>query len=72
MTHSITKRMKEFLVFMDEKESVSLFPIEWSVMRKKAKAAGFIALDGVSEQTGFNAYSLTPSGRAALEGKNNA
>lgn len=64
-----TKRMIEFLQWMDTQGSVALFPSEWVAIRRKAERDGLIAPCG-REGPGVFAllkYQLTTDGREALK-----
>ena len=64
-----TKRMLAFLKWLDGEGQVSMWPIEWCVIRKKAEGAGLIEMVGKERQRAglsFAVYALSERGRKAL------
>ena len=60
-----TKKMLEFLRWMDAQGHVALFPTHWGMMWRKAKKAGFIEADGKKIDGVFvwTLYALSDAGR---------
>ena len=63
-----TKRMLEFLRWVDSVESYSMWPIAASVMQRKASALGLVEKRGREPgMIGFTRWHLSNRGREALK-----
>lgn len=63
----ITPRMQEFLMWMETSQPIALFPIEWSIMWKKARTYKYIEAVGREQGViGLSKYVLSDLGKEAL------
>lgn len=61
-----TKRMLEFLRWADAAGDFKLWPVAYSIIKRRAEYAGFIEMSGTRE-LGFTGYRISAKGRAALD-----
>lgn len=69
VTVSPTKRMRQFLKWARDAGIHRTWPIEWSVMHRKALNAGYIERCREADERnpiGFAAWRISEAGRAAL------
>jgi hypothetical protein len=65
----VTKRMIDFLCWMQEQGKISMWPYEWSAMQNKASKEGLIEAAGrePGRILAFTLYQLSEKGRYILE-----